>query len=289
MGKRKLILYLGICMVVSVIVVLELRTLVGNASDPLALPQKCLLQPDGYNGSWSCLSPYFERITNEVSTSVAMAEARKFKEQKMVSDCHLFAHVIGETSLEKHNFDTGKAFSSCTFGCSDGCFHGVMERYIRNETDPYSITSKVKNMCDSVGTDWVQKRRCVHGVGHGLAGHEYLPIPEAINVCEAFGSDWAFFCIGGLAMEGMDQYLAAGLDENNLTKIFQKICTPIEAAGYPSCMTTITLGLLYHTGYDVRRTEKLCEQFPKQEDRDSCKELIPGRIESENPSIIKGF
>lgn len=265
-----------------------------STSDPLKVPQECLSRKsDGYSTSWSCFEPYFERITKEISVNAAMAEAIKLKEQKVVSGCHLFAHFIGEASLEKYNSDVGKAFSSCAFGCSDGCFHGVMEQYMRNDADPYKVILETKNMCDSIDDDSELKFKCVHGVGHGLLAHNYLPLRDAIDACYTFDSYyWATSCIGGLAMENMDQYLMRDLDENSLRKIIPEICAPFEPEKseiMDYCIYHVSLGLLYYTGYDIGRTEQLCEELPKQEHVGLCKKNIPTILESERPSIIKGF
>jgi len=262
-----------------------------SAPDPLEPPQECLDKPvDGFSTSWTCFKSYFERITNEVSANAAMAEARRFKAQKAVSDCHLFGHYIGETNLEKHNFDMGEAFSSCAPGCSDGCFHGVMERYIRGEEDLSGIASKIKNVCDSPGTD-PDKFRCVHGVGHGLLAHKHLPLQDAINACDAFGPGWWWphVCMGGLTMENMDQYLLLDLDEDTLIKFIPQMCAPFESLEpgiMDSCIYHVSLGLLYYTGYDIEHTEELCKELSKREYIDNCKEDISTAVEVEKPSNI---
>ena len=261
------------------------------AAGPLEPSQECLDKPDGYK-KWSCFRPYFETLTNEVSASASMAEAIKFEEQRIVSDCHLFAHYVGETNLEKYNFNMGKAFSSCTPGCLNGCFHGVMERYIRYETEPDNVISKIKNMCDSVGTDWAQKRRCFHGVGHGLLAHNYLPLLDALGACKTLGSDrlddWGIACIGGLLMENMDQYLELDLDEDNFRKIIPEICAPFESMELELriCIEQIALGALYYTGYNIEHSEKLCEELIQQKYIDLCREDLRTVILIEKPSNI---
>ena len=86
----------------------SMATLKVPVSDILEPEQECLEMPDGYK-KWSCLVPYFEKLTIVKSERTAVTEALNFKTQGVVSDCHLFAHFIGEKSLEKHNFDMGKA------------------------------------------------------------------------------------------------------------------------------------------------------------------------------------
>ena len=231
-----------------------------SAPDPLEPPQECLDKPvDGFSTSWTCFKSYFERITNEVSVSAAMAEAKRFKEQSMMPDCHLFAHFIGESTLEKYDFDIGEALSSCADGCSNGCYHGVMERYLRDEPDLPSLFPQLETVCDAHGVDYVSRFQCVHGIGHGLFAHNYLPPLEAVNGCDSLGEHWRTVCMGGLAMENMDEYLLLDLDEEHLKKILPEICAPFESLApdvMGFCQFHITLGLLYYTGYDIERTEE---------------------------------
>jgi len=273
--------------------------LLGIVAWQLAVVQdKCSFQPDGYQ-KWNCLSPYFEELTNSGSTAAAMEEAIKLKEDRVVADCHLFGHVIGETALEKYDFDTGQAFSSCILGCSNGCFHGVVERFIRNEPDPYDALSKIQNMCDGIDeeNDWLSKRNCIHGVGHGLLAHEYLSLEEAIDACEVFdvdGSSWSWpsFCKGGLVMEYMDQYLLLDLDESDFREMIPKVCArieDIESELVEVCLDVLSLGILYNTGYDLRRSEDLCEELPDPGHVETCRILLFKNVMGERPSILKGF
>ncbi len=259
-----------------------------SAPDPLEPPQECLDEPDGYK-KWVCLGPYFTRVTNEVSVRASMAEAKSLKRQGVISDCHLFSHFIGKTTLEKYDFDLAKAFSSCTDGCSNGCWHGVMERYIRGEEDLSGIASKIKNVCDSIEGDFSQKVNCVHGIGHGLRAHNYIPLRDAINACDAFGPVWRSVCIGGITMENVDQYLELDLDEDTLIKFIPQICDEIESVELDLvalCVYTVALGLMDYTGFDVKRTEELCEELPRQKYIDQCKKMIDVIVAIEEPSNI---
>jgi len=258
---------------------------------PLKPPQECLSQADGYK-KWSCFRPYFEALTHKISASASITEATKFKEQGIVSDCHLFAHFTGEAALEKHDFDLGKALSSCTVGdCRYGCFHGVMGRYIGYEAGPQSVASTIKSACDGVGLDPNQRNECIHGIGHGLLAHNYLPFQEAVNTCKAFGPrDWEQrICVGGVAMERTFQYLAIDPDESQLRESIPEMCAPLESIGpefMDVCIYNVSLKLLFHTGYDIERTEGLCEELPQQDYINDCKDYIPVHVKYKQPSNI---
>ena len=281
---------------VLVIVVLKLGIL-GFGGIPLSIsdsfepPQRCLSQSDGYK-KWSCFRPYFETLTREISARASIAEATKFKEQGVVSDCHLFAHFIGEVALEKHNFDLRKALSSCTVGdCRYGCFHGVMGRYIGYEAGPRSVSSAIKNACNGVGLDSNQRNECIHGIGHGLLAHNYLPFQDAIHVCKAFGPPYweQRICVGGVTMERTFQYLSLDPDENQLQESIPELCMELESIGpefMDICIYNLTLKLLFYTGNDIERTQELCEELPQQDYIEACKHYILVHIKDKQPSNI---
>ena len=256
-----------------------------STSDTLEPSQECLGKPDGYE-KWVCLGLYFEKFTAATSVSLAIAEATRLNEEGVVSSCHVIAHYIGEAAWEKNDFDMGKAFSSCTLGCNKGCFHAVMQQHLRYQTDPYTIISQIKNMCDGVSLDtdtfYLRMDACVHGLGHGLAGHSYLPLLDAVNACETFDEPhWTKRCVSGVIMQNMDQYLS--LDEDHLREIIPEICDPFESVDFAIsvdprlmeyCIKRVADGLLFYTGYDIERTEELCEELSKQDDINVCKNGI---------------
>ena len=294
MGKRKRILHLGIFMVLSAIVFWELGTLgfgpTNFLRDPLAFPQKCLSQADGYK-KWSCFQGYFEKLTRKVSAGAAIAQASKLKEQGVVSDCHLLAHYIGETNLEKHKFNMGTALASCTVGaCRYGCVHGVMGRYIGSKGEPRSVAPTIKNVCDGVGLDPKQRGECIHGIGHGLLAHDYLPFQDAVYACQTLGPQREQrICVAGVAMEKVFQDLSLDPSEDRLREIIPEMCTQLESTSpqfMDVCMYLGTLGFLFYTGYDIARTEELCEALPRQEYIDACKNYIPVHIKEKKPSTI---
>lgn len=91
-------------------------------------------------------------------------------------------------------------------------------------------------------------------------------------------------------MEHMDQYLLPNLDEEDFKKIFPRICAPIVSIGdielVDHCMLQIAQGALDYTGYDIERSEKLCEELTQQKYVYSCKQYIRIVIIAERPSNI---
>jgi hypothetical protein len=238
-------------------------------------PKECFEKASEYN-KWLCFRPYFEELVYKVSPRYAMTEVKIFKEKEIIDDCHLNAHFIGEAALEKYDFDVGKAFVSCEFGCIEGCFHGVMERFVRYEADPYSVVSKVKGMCDSVSSpnrqiESLLKSQCAHGIGHGLVAHNFLPIADALIACRESAAE--FRCIGGVTMEHVEQYLA--LEENEFEEILPEVCAPFEELNdldaIQICMGNIGVAVMWYTKHDLELSKKLCENLEKSEYVNICK------------------
>ncbi|MDA1169508.1 MAG: hypothetical protein O3A36_04170 [bacterium] len=238
-------------------------------------PKECFDLEKEYD-KWICFRPYFNELVRKVSPAYAMTEAKVLKEKKVLDDCHLNAHFIGEAALEKYDFDPGKAFAAGEFGCIEGYFHGVMERYVRYKADPYSVTSKVKNICDTVSSPNPQKEallksQCAHGIGHGLVAHNFLPIADALAACEDM--DYAWRCKGGVEMEHVEQYLS--LEEHELKGVLPEICKPFadldDPASLSGCASNIGVALMWYTKHDLAQSKKLCEELGESEQVHICK------------------
>ena len=73
------------------------------------------------------------------------------------------------------------------------------------------------------------------------------------------------------------RFFYCDLDEEHFRKILPEICAPFESLApdvMRACVIHISLGLLYYTGYDIERTEELCEELSEQGHIDECKKYI---------------
>ena len=94
-------------------------------------------------------------------------------------------------------------------------------------------------------------------------------------------------------MQNMDQYLY--LDEEGLREVIPRICAPFKLEdrqiSVPHrlmnyCVTRMASGLLFYTGYDIERSEALCEELPQDVDRGVCKDGMYEHIARKKPSNI---
>lgn len=247
-------------------------------------PQKCFEKSDGYS-RWDCLRPYFETLTQKMSASIALDEARNLVGQGAISDCHILAHSIGEANLKKYDFHMGEAFASCGSACIQGCQHGVMERYIRSKTDPYTVVSEIKSICEDVGPlrfteikDSYLTNQCNHGFGHGLLAHGLFTLKESALICKSLDErSMQIRCTSGVMMENMNQY--SGMEEDYFRRILPTVCTSLEELNdeliMRNCKANIALGLMFYTGHNIERSQELCDEL-SQEDAAICKQDLVG-------------
>ena len=268
--KPKAILFFALSLMVIGEGSVVLMGIVNNGALPRP-PKECFSVEKEYN-KWTCFKPYFEELTSKASAVYAMNEAKRLKDEGVLDDCHLTAHYIGEANLAKHNFDAGQAFATCDFGCIEGCFHGVMEGYVRSDPDPSAVLERIGSMCKNVAPDDRTKKavllrgQCAHGLGHGLVAHGFVSIPQALEACQSIGDGhYARRCGGGVAMEHVEQYL--GLDGNDLKEALPEICAPFEGLDDEGavfrCIENIGVGLMFYTKHDLPRSKELCEELQK--------------------------
>lgn len=230
----------------------------------MTLLEQCLAQDYSYK-KIVCLEPYFIELTHASSAENAMREAQALQQEGMIDDCHLIAHFIGGANLEKNNDDIGAALASCSLGCIEGCFHGVLEEYVGERISNPQLTAELPGLCATVAADPTEHSQCVHGIGHGLLAHGYSPIVDAADACSVFSGDFLqSSCLGGVFMENMAQYLT--LDEAPLREKIPIVCSEVASDPrlMPRCLDAIGEGLMFYTGHDMTRSKTLCQQLSEE-------------------------
>jgi len=218
-----------------------------------------------------CLMPYFETLTREGSAQEAIDAARKLQQEKIIDDCHLPAHYIGRENLRKNNQDVARAFSTCSAGCMEGCYHGVMEEYLSQNPDLDAFIKQLPHFCDSVSSDLKQRRQCLHGVGHGLLSRD-ISLLEAVTLCRGIDDAYSIkTCIGGVMMQNMNNIMLS--DELTFRNKLAGMCAPIDPLqdmGLKNlCLEQVGEGIMFYTGHDFIKSEEYCRELAP-EDRPHC-------------------
>lgn len=253
---------------------------VGNhfaKSTKQGIPPECLNIPPSFERTY-CLKSFFEELTRKESAMIAVAKAKELRSQGIIHDCHLISHFIGNEVVRKHQYDIGKAFSECGWGCIQGCYHGVMEEFLNEKTTPQNLQEEIMHACDEVGVGHLKKRQCLHGIGHGLLFENNLPLAEGVRLCTQLngsirGETYKSICLGGLWMENMNAYLY--LKEEELRQTIPSICETIfpledEKLTY-GCIAGVGGGLMFYTDYNLEKGLEFCEHFPKVESQEICR------------------
>lgn len=195
-----------------------------------------------------------------------MRRWREMKKGGKIDDCHLIAHIIGDETMRKHSFDTGRALASCSLDCIQGCVHGAMQTFVSEKIDTTDIAAELKHVCDSVADNRLLRRQCIHGVGHGFLTGSFLPLEEAIDACHHFQGREALTCLDGVSMEIMQAHLL--VSEEELKAELPNICAEAIAVGKDQfdikCFISIGEGLMFFTGHDLEKSTRLCRLLPAE-------------------------
>lgn len=134
--------------------------------------------------------------------------------QTLWPQCHDEGHPLGRIIAHETD-DVGVALQVCGNGCNSGCMHGVlMETFVAARTtadadpaqhvDVEQVKSIMGDLCtkNAVMTAAYSPGDCAHGVGHALMVLEEDDVPEAIALCDSFGTDaLRYYCATGAYMQ----------------------------------------------------------------------------------------
>ena len=243
-----------------------------NKSGFLELTKNCENIPDSY-AKTTCYKPFFQSVVFTNSGAFALNLSKELEKDGVIKDCHLFAHHIGASLLEKHNFDVKKAFNSCTRECIQGCYHGVLEDYISTSNwKPEEVSTRGLELCKSITDDKLLLRQCVHGLGHGLIARNFTPLMNAISICrEIIDPNHQHACLGGVYMEYMDVFLP--LSEAELVKLVPVVCNETDSLNdielSSKCYHAVGQGFMFYSGNDLHKSKELCK-YVKEEFIEEC-------------------
>lgn len=189
------------------------------STDPADLPvlpidartlNGCLGQANGEQ----CLELLFRAYLRDHTTHEALAalQAAEDSDAAIRLGCHPIAHAVGRETFRK----TGtvyESFDMCDQTCHSGCYHGVMERFLRGSPTDCSGTgehilfeelqARAADACDP-SLDATVRFQCLHGLGHALMYFSGYDLRESLLLCDATGDSWSrSSCYGGVFMENI--------------------------------------------------------------------------------------
>src|SRR5262249_30305537 len=142
-----------------------------------------------------------KQIIDKDGTEAALARLQQLaaSDKSILEQSHSLTHLIGRVSYD-HYGSAAVAFQHCNQTFESGCYHGVLEGYLKK-----SQTLKpadVATLCDIASGNGEQRAnlrfQCVHGMGHGLSLYFDHDLNRTLTNCDYLRSDWdRTSCYGG--------------------------------------------------------------------------------------------
>lgn len=162
-----------------------------------------------------CLTKLSEILLDQFSMKEILTYFRNNEANMDVfSFCHETTHFLGQ-ELYKRVGDKKIAFNQCFEVCGAGCYHGVLEGYIKAKrlsvgTHDEILAQELNKFC---GTPADHDRpllynECVHGIGHGTMFLTNRDLQRSLRICDALATP--ALCYKGVFME--NSFWVGGLD-----------------------------------------------------------------------------
>jgi hypothetical protein len=232
-------------------------------------PDQCSKQFPPGGARAQCVTPWLDDIVARKSAGAALQAAEGLVKSGVmnVNDCHIMGHAIGHASWRKER-DLGRAFRACTSACIQGCMHGAVEAFMIDGPEGKTSPAQVRAFCDQLGgANSLERRQCLHGLGHGIMHQYRKDLTEAANACEKVGGRReADLCLGGLWMQWAHFRIHQGAEAYG--KAATAMCDGVRAEHLPECARAVGGGAMFATGHDPAKSAAICQQLPAPQRRD---------------------
>ncbi len=157
-----------------------------------------------------CMEPFWAEYlkTHTTKEALGLLSCYANTDPDIAASCHPVSHAIGrQTFVVQGTIE--RSFAQCDQTCIAGCFHGVMERFLRGDTDPEGhitlaeLEARAANAC-STDLPFPVRFQCVHGLGHGIEYYTGYALHPSLTVCDTLADGWSqSSCWGGVFMENI--------------------------------------------------------------------------------------
>lgn len=193
--------------------------------------------------------------------------------------CHQVTHYLGRSEYKtSQNLPT--TLMSCNSTCEGGCYHGVVEEYLKehdHNLSGESIKKTFTSICHKDSLSPLVFAECEHGLGHAamyITNNDLIP---SLTLCDTLsGVSNREHCYSGVFMENSSSSTA--------TSVSEKTMRPTDPLYPCNTLSTQYLKLCYEyqssyfsiiTHYDAKATADLCLKVPL-EYQDGCIQIIGG-------------
>jgi hypothetical protein len=222
-----------------------------------------------------CYQQRLDYILQTQGTEQALTALERFAAQDpdVLRDTHPYAHHLGRASFA-HYKNVAVAFSHCRDVFWSGCYHGVLEAYLRSlpSVEPHHVASLCGEQIKTDQSLFLQYQ-CVHGLGHGLTMYLHHDVPPALALCDALPTTWdQQACYGGVFMENIVAFQNPHHDHdhghghghtrwlNPQDPLYP--CTAVDKRYQHACYSMQTSAILTFTNQDFAQAFRECSKAP---------------------------
>ena len=207
-----------------------------------------------------CLAPWLEDIVVRQGTARALEAAQGLVQSGVMNDCHFMSHTVGHATWRKTR-ELHTAFGACTTACIQGCMHGVVEASMMEASAGRVAPKQALAFCDSLGEDTLERRQCLHGLGHGIMHQRRDNVNAAVKECEALGARFERDqCLGGLWMQWAHFPLSEGAE--GFRRKAPALCAAVREDLMGPCAHAVGGAAMFATGHDEVLSKAICKRLP---------------------------
>lgn len=189
------------------------HVLVPAERDPDALLAACNEQINSRGAYQECWKETFQSLLagGTIDEALEVLGTLKNRSIEFASDCHVYAHIIGEEAYWRFRGQPKFAITQDTGNCSFGFYHGFMQEFASHE----QTFDRAVAFCKIVKEELhgaadvnvsVFGSNCEHGIGHGLTykyiipnwGNEEKVVSLGIADCRSITGIHTMECINGV-------------------------------------------------------------------------------------------
>ncbi len=223
-----------------------------------------------------CYHAGLEKILRTQGTEHALAtlDALTRKDPAVLRDAHPYTHHLGRASFAYYK-DVAEAFAHCRETFWSGCYHGVLESYLRSlpEVRADTIAAVCTREIDAWQSTFLQYQ-CLHGLGHGLALYFDYQLPSALEGCDALASPWEReSCYSGVFMENVVAFLqphSTHQDHHHAERPRSLLrpedplypCTTVDEPYQRACYRMQSSAILIFSQHDFAKAFRVCADAP---------------------------
>ena len=201
---------------------------------------------------------------------------------EIFSRCHEVAHYVGRAAYAEAQ-SVPLAYEQCTSACHGGCYHGVMEEYLKEknvslvQVDDAAVSHEIYGVCGSESDHKIPRTywECFHGIGHALMFVTDSNLLRSLRLCDTLsGQGQIEACWSGVFMENSSS-------STNLDHPSKYIdaddpmypCTILDQKYLKLCYQYQSSYFAEITHWQWEDTINLCRQVP-MEYREGCFHII---------------